>query len=244
MRIKRYETKNRSTAHEETKSGKTFGFEFECVPRDAAHEACLINRDYKFVPTFDDSLPADGVELKTPMYYGRRGLLEIFRAAAQNVRFNDRRCGQHINIGDTNFLDATAMVRIRRYAPALFGPLEDAMWKNYNETVSVYGRYFNIYCRRTDGSSRFCRNYWLNLRHNNRMEIRIAKFVSPEQYYDLVCMWADVLDCLDTHFLRHYGKSAQDNLCAAQKAGAALVHIFDRYAARACARKHALHYVA
>ena len=228
MSVKGYSTRNNKVIGKPSKSHKTYGFEFECIPRSRNHEACLINDRFNFIPTSDGSLPSNGVELKSPTINGGRSLYAMFKEAEEHVRFDDERCGQHINMGDTEYLNADSMRSIREYARFIFLPLERYMKTHTDSTIRICGRNFVHYASPSEGRN-FCHGVWVNLDHDNRIEWRLSKFVNAEQYYVLCSMWTDMLDTIINKFLkRANGDIANDGVCAI-KTGVALVEVFKRY---------------
>lgn len=222
---KSYSTKNDVCVGNKTNAGWTFGFEFECVPRSKEDEAVLVSKKWGFVPTSDGSLPPDGVELKSPTISGRSSLRRMFRAANESVDFSDSRCGQHINIGNSSWLDYTTMTAIRNRQRDIFFPLEREMSNHMDETQRICGRYFSHYCDKTYGDGSFCHGRWLNLDHDNRVEFRISKFVTPEQYFNLCNMWVEMLDMVNRKYLKG-GCTAK----AAKEAGESIVEVYRKYA--------------
>lgn len=221
---KSYSTKNDTVVGNKTNVGWTFGFEFECVPKSKEDEAVLVSKKWGFIPTSDSSLPCDGVELKSPTINGRSSLMRMFKDANNSVDFSDSRCGQHINIGNSTWLDYTTMSAIRSRSKEIFYPLEMEMSKHRSETERLCGRFFSGYCDMTRGGS-LCHGRWLNLEHDNRMEFRISKFVTPEQYFNLCNMWVDIMDMIHRKYLK-----GGCTLNAAKDAAGAIVEIYRKYA--------------
>lgn len=223
---KGYSTKNDTRVGKPTKAGWTFGFEFECIPKSKEDEAVLVSKKWGFIPTSDGSLPSGGVELKSPTINGRSSLKRMFDAANESVDFSNSCCGQHINIGNTAWMDKTTTDAIRSRATEIFYPLEKEMNLHEEQTTRLCGRFFGSYRERTTGMSSFTHGKWLNLDHNNRVEFRISKFVTPEQYFNLCNMWVDMLDMVHRNYIM-CGCSEK----AAKATGKELVKIFQRYAA-------------
>lgn len=193
FRNKGYSYKNNVAIGKIPKGKKrTFGFEFECVPKNDSCKANIIGGDMNIVPTDDSSLPSGGVEFKSPTYNSMRGLRRVFKTMSNNVDFSDDRCGQHINIGDRDYLNELTLDYLRGHT-AIFDNLKSYMLDNPEQTKHVCGRYFRRYC--SDNSS-YCHGSWLNLEKDNRMEFRISKFVTPNQYLNLTQMWSEMIDVL------------------------------------------------
>lgn len=222
--IKSYSTRNNTRVGRKTKAGWTFGFEFECVPKSKEDEAVLVSKKWGFVPTSDSSLPSGGVELKSPTINGRSSLKRMFMAANDAVDFSSDRCGQHINIGNP-WMDETTIGAIRSRGNALFYPLEKYMTDHRDDTERVCGRYFKHYCETAGSSGGYYHGVWLNLDHGDRVEFRISKFVTPDQYFNLTNMWVDMLDAVHSGYLN---RGCSDK--AARETGRELVKIFQQYA--------------
>lgn len=224
IETKGYYTKNNSVYKKHKAHNKTYGFEFECVPYSEADKASLLDGRYGFIPTHDGSLPSDGVEFKTPTYQSLNGFKAMLRTCSKYADFENIQCGQHINIGDTKYINENSMSLIRIYASQIFDSLQTYMNDNEAATVAVCGRYFTFYAGRT--GNYLGHGSWINLEHNNRIEFRISKFNTPEQYFWLTCMWTEILDCIITHFIKKYG---HNNCKLAEKTGLKIVKIFKKY---------------
>lgn len=221
---KPYETKNNTMFHKTTKSHKTYGFELECVPKSFKHKLSMINATYGLIPTSDGSLPSGGVEFKTPIYNGMRGLRTLFKSFDKYANFSSSSCGQHINIGDTEHINSNTIPYIRGYAERLFDPLYHYMHDNREDTVKIVGRYFTGYADKD--YSYTAHSSWINLDEYNRIEFRLSKFVNPNQYFELICMWTEMVDCIINNFLPIHDYVSADNTSQM------LIDIFKKYASR------------
>lgn len=219
--VESYSTENNKKAHKTKKHGKTYGFELECIPHSKEDGLFLYHHKYNLIPTSDISLDVDGVEFKTPTYYSLNGLKSMLHTFEKHVDFKNESCGQHINIGHTEKINYRTMVWIRNYADDIFKVVEDYMVNNPKSTEKICGRFFNDYCNYND-SFKF-HTTWVNLGHSNRIEFRLAKIQSPEQYIQLVNMYGEWVDAIITWFLRH------PNERNAQIAGRKLLRIFQKY---------------
>lgn len=220
--IKCYSTKNDKVMNKPTKSGKTYGFEFECVC-DKNNRNFVTAQNWGLIPTSDGSLPYGGVEFKTPTYNGLRGIRKVFNTMNSKVDFSDYRCGQHINIGDKNWLNSENMQIIRENRTAIFNKLRIYMFNHPKQTEKVVGRTFGNY-RNNDMS--MVHGSWINLEHNNRIEFRMSKFVNTEQYFGLTMMWTEMIDAVIKNVLKKSG-SERDAGCL--KASDELVEIFKKH---------------
>lgn len=220
MRTKPYSTKNNNTNHAPKKNGKTYGFELECVPNSAEDKASVISSGYGFIPTRDGSLPLNGVEFKTPTYFGLSGIKKMLKNVEKYVSFSSPRCGQHINIGDYNTIGAEEMQNIRSYGYNIFYPVQSYMEEHRSATKRICGRYFVRYA---NTNTSYVHGSWVNLSHDNRIEFRISKYRTAEQYVHLCCMWTEMLDCIEKNFLKNPCQKTAD------KTGIKMVKIFKKY---------------
>lgn len=226
--IKNYSTKNNERVHCKTKKGKTYGFELECVKKCEEDYLNMLHFKYHLIPTEDGSLPEDGVEFKTPTYNSLRGLEKQFEKFDEWVDFSDRRCGQHINIGDTEYLNKGSIYIIRRYADEIFDKLGWYMKEHEDSTNRICGRFFTDYARFPFGYSEH--SNWINLSHNERIEFRLSKFRSPRQYILLTKMWEEMTDCVINNFLKKCRTwDCEHNHTVADSTADKLVNIFKKY---------------
>lgn len=231
LRIDGYFTKNNETLYNPSSTHKTYGFEFECVPikKDGFDgHVEMMSSKYGLIPTEDGSLPIGGIEYKTPTINGLRGVRHMFNDVYGMVKFSSQKCGQHINIGDSKYIDATAMKRIRYFKDYLFDNLTDYMAEHEDDVKRVCGRNFTHYA---DNNYRYVHGSWLNLGNNNRLEFRISKFKNPKQYFELVNMWTEMLDAIINGFIIPYEEdNIHKNSINATKVCNHMIRIFKCYA--------------
>lgn len=220
---KEYETKNLYVIHKQMNHNKTYGFEFECIPKSENDKMILINSKYRIIPTSDGSIRnVGGIEFKTPTYNNLIGLKSMWRKFQKHVDFSNTCCGQHINIGDKEWINLHNILKIRKHAGVIFNPLAEYMHSHYEDTIKICGRFFTYYA---DSSYSYCRHSsWINLEHDNRIEFRLSKFVNPNQYLQLTYMWTEIIDCIIENLLKKEYWS--DDL---DKIGDKLVKIFKKY---------------
>lgn len=175
---------------------KTYGFELEGVPRSTDAYLHMLKREYGVIPTYDSSLPKSGVEFKTSIYVGLDEFEKILPKFAEWIDFSDEKCGQHINIGAT-FLTPQNIHDLDMYGHQILSKLLRYMGKHKEDTANVCGRVFTEYAKRA-GTCHSHKN-WVNV-HANRVEFRLSKFQSVEQYLDLICMWSEMLDEINRNF--------------------------------------------
>lgn len=229
-----YSTQNNIRVNKETKSGKTYGFELECVPKSKNHKAFMLQPKYNLKATSDSSLPPRGVEFKTPTYNSLRGLRKTFETFYKHVNFKNMKCGQHINIGDRVYINRYSMGWLDTYGECIFDDLYNYMYEHKEETVKLCGRFFTDYARYAPSYS--THSSWINLSHDNRIEFRLSKFVTPEQYFTLTCMWTEMLDCIINNIIKPfkcytYNVDIDDNKFQhkCNIVSKKLIKIFDKY---------------
>lgn len=231
LHIDGYFTKNNETLYNPSSTHKTYGFEFECVPikKDGFDgHVEMMSSKYGLIPTEDGSLPIGGIEYKTPTINGLRGVRHMFNDVYGMVKFSSQKCGQHINIGDSKYIDTVAMKRIRYFKDYLFDNLTDYMTEHEDDVKRVCGRKFTRYA---DNNYRYVHGSWLNLDNNNRLEFRISKFKNPKQYFELVNMWTEMLDAIINGFIIPYEEdNIHKNSINAEKVCRHMIRIFKRYA--------------
>lgn len=197
-----YYTTNNKMVNKPTKKGVTYGFELECVPKTPQHKAYIINTLTDLIATNDGSLPSDGVEFKTPIYNNLRGVKQMLKTMCEHAYFSNDKCGQHINIGNGTYINRYSMSIIRRFAPNLFDDLYNYMYEHKEETVRLCGRFFNHYATH---DYEYSDHYsWISLSNDNRIEFRISKLQTVEQYLILTKMWEDMLSCIINDLIKPY----------------------------------------
>lgn len=197
-----YYTTNNKMANKPTKKGMTYGFELECVPKTPQHKAYIVNTLTDLIATYDGSLPSNGVEFKTPIYNSLRGVKQMLETMYKHVNFSNNKCGQHINIGNNTYINSYSINIIKKFAPNLFDDLYNYMHEHIDETIKLCGRFFNHYVTRDHGYSDHYS--WISLSHNNRVEFRISKLQTVEQYLILTKMWEEMLSCIINDLIRPY----------------------------------------
>lgn len=222
-----YETKNIQIMHTSKKHNKSYGFEFECYPYNSTATANLLQRKYGFIPTYDSSLSDGGIEFKSPIYLSKNGFRKIFDFVLLNANTTNEDCGQHINIGDCR-LDCIIMKLIHFYSDMIFHPLSEYMYAHKDSTEKICGRYFNDYCdhRIINSKKRF---YFINTCHSNRLEFRLAKLITSEQYFKLVCMYTEMTDVLINYIISYYNDIIKNEIDKIKKLSFILVSIFKKY---------------
>ena len=194
--VRPYFTRNNNIIGDLKTGLNTYGFELEGVPRSFDAYLHMLKREYGVIPTYDSSLPKNGVEFKTSIYVGLDEFEKIMPKFAEYIDFSDNKCGQHINIGAT-FLNPQNIKDLDRYGHNILSKLLRYMGKHKEDTMNVCGRTFTEYAKRA--STCHSHKNWVNV-HENRVEFRLSKFRNVEQYIDLVCMWSEMLEEINRNF--------------------------------------------
>lgn len=195
-KIQSYFAKNHNIIGNLDTGLNTYGFELEGVPRSADAYLHMLKKEYAVIPTHDSSLPENGVEFKTPIYVGLDEFVKVLPKFAEYIDFSDNRCGQHINIGAT-FLTPQNIKDLDRYGHNILSKLLRYMGRHKEDTANVCGRTFTEYAKRA--STCHSHKNWVNV-HENRVEFRLSKFRSVEQYIDLAYMWSEMLEEINRNF--------------------------------------------
>ena len=232
--VKSYNTANNKAVHKKAEHGFKFGCEFECVPFSESDHLAMCSSSYNLIPTRDSSLPFGGIEYKTGTIRNASAVKSMLRSFEKHVDFSYEQCGQHINFS-SDMLEECDYNAIYAFRHELFDTLREYMKQNPDEVLRVCGRNETPYCslENTEYSSH---GTWLNLSHcyydtpieKCRLELRIAKVASPNQYVWLIFMCRDILDCIATNFIPYIGSSVEDH--KATITANKLVKVFQKYA--------------
>ena len=230
---KAYSTANTVDVHKQAKHGFRFGCELECVPYSEEDKLAMCSSDYNLIPTRDSSLPFGGVEFKTGIIKNVSGMKSMLRSFENHADFTDERCGQHINFSDM-YMTYDEYDAIRMFAGELFNDLCDYMQKNLDEVEKVCGRKPTVYCELK--YNYFGHGTWLNLTHCGneedpekcRIEWRLAKVASPNQYVWLIFMCREMLECIKNNFIAYLGTDKEEH--KTKLTAKKLVKIFQKYA--------------
>ena len=226
MEVQSYSTRNNNNKNKDTKSGLTFGFELECIPKNKEGHATMQDPKFGFIPTSDASLPTGGVEFKSPIFHSLRGVSKMFNTFEDCADFSNDRCGQHIHVGHKRY-NRDVAEDVRDYAVEIFEPLNDYMINHEDETTKLCGRYFGNYrhSMNPDCTYPLCgHDYFINLENNNTIEFRISKFVNHRQYIVLANMWGEVM----LKVMEWYD-SGECNSDTARKLGKDIKDVFVKY---------------
>lgn len=226
LSIRPYSTRNNKLVHTPKKNMKTYGFEFECIPKDNDSYVKLCDTKYNLIPTGDSSLISGGVEFKSPTYQSLNGIRTIFQLVYDNADTKHRTCGQHINIGDIRLNGHNWRNRIIKFSSDIFDDIVKYMKLNKEQVIEVCGRNFCNYA--SAGRYGYDNHFsWINISHDRRIEFRLAKMQNPTQYFYLTMMYREFLDCLLNGFILKNPSNDKQNAAICSKK---LVSIFKKYA--------------
>lgn len=212
------------------KHGEEFGVEDERSYTDT--EARLMYFEYGFIPTHDCSLRSDGegsrygwsdgntCEYVSPRMHGLNILAKwihtVDRLQNEGKIKSNESCGTHTHISIHSMKDSegnqTYMDMIRRFYNSLFVELSEDMDNNPEKTVEIFGRTFTGYAKKITVDSKQRqevhndRYYWVNCLHDNRVEFRLNKFVTGEQYMNLIKMETEMLKTIIKMFCERFNE--------------------------------------
>lgn len=221
---KDYGEKNVTMVHKPAKHGFRCGFEFEGIPKSDEDRAVLCSSHYNLLPTYDGSLPLGGVEYKTGIYCNLSATKQAMRTWMKHVDFSHPSCGQHINFSSENWNEWNYSY-IQQHAHRIFDILLLWMRNNPEDTERVCGRYFNDYCEAEENY--FSHYNWLNLSHNDRIELRIAKIKTVNQYFALVNFCKELVDLLDRNLFQYVGTGKEFRKLS--QIGTKVLKLFQKY---------------
>lgn len=127
--------------------------------------------------------------------------------------------GQHINVSYddmTNF----DFCKIKEYGERIFRPLIDHMKNNNSDTINIWGRYFTSYADITINNGHYDAFHI----KDNRIEFRLAKFQSVNQYVVLINLCLDIVKTIRNNFCYNDYDSHKADITANK-----LIKLFDKY---------------
>lgn len=203
LKVKSYFTRNNNEMNKEENDTHTIGIEFECIPNSKEDHAEILIENPCVIPTHDGSLPDNGVEYKTPIYHGIKGLDKCLESFEKHSTVDVSCCGTHINVGDKR-MSMRDMSYIHSLSPILFNSLLEVMKENPQKTERIFGRNFSSYC---EDNSYYRHGSWLNTSNSNRLEWRISRFKNKEQFMRLINIVSTINDILYNEFISKCDKS-------------------------------------
>jgi hypothetical protein len=242
------------------KNGRAYGVEDERSYTDT--EARLMYFEYGFIPTHDSSLRSEGqgqrygywdgntCEYVSPIIHGQNILAKwvhtVDRLQNEGKVKSNSSCGTHLHISINNMQDGNGrkvyMDMIRRFYNSLFVELTNDMLANSEKVVSVFGRNFNhTYAMPITNTSKQAehedRYYWVNCMHDSNIEFRLNKFITGNQYMNLIKMETEMVETIIEMFCIRFNEKGdgktreQTNFRKqiAKETGNELVRIWRKY---------------
>jgi len=199
-----YGTTNREKSHNDNKRSIQYGFEWEMDSRPAGVNVLIA---HKWMPSRDDSV---FIEWKSPLYKNTHGLMKFFRTADNiGLQVGDA-CGSHLNVSLRQWTRAE-ITAITRFYKTLFYPLAYYLKTHQSSTIRVFGRYFCYYACYPfidRGNTIDCncsdKKLFINVLHDEWLEIRLCKWTSAEQYFELVRFAGFMAEIIQKNYLNHY----------------------------------------
>lgn len=185
-----HERYNTNRKHIKTLSGFCWGAEFETNQATTEEERLYLYANYGLICTADCTVTEEFI---SPIIQGLHGGKKYLEGIYKVLDIaNGDNVGTHLNFS----LAKWSGISIAEYGDCL-DELADYMRYNltHNQLVEVFGRGFSTYAEFTDYN--YVHGKWLNLGHNGRVELRLAKFKNVQQYFYLACMckeWALIID--------------------------------------------------
>lgn len=198
---------------------RSFSIEFETDDKDDLKQYKLIKLG--FLPTHDGSI--GGIEWKSPIFYSKKSAKSAIETFEELKGIITKKCGTHIHVGTK--IKAT----IQLFREKLFMPLINHMKANSEETEQFWGRYFNGYARASlDNYDRY--SAFSTYSKYNTIEFRLPKFVSKEQFYNVLCFCLDCVDLIEKKY--EHVKCYNDDtkiIKAMEKAGEQILKMYIDY---------------
>ena len=218
-----YHTSNNEIQGKEKVNSVGLGIEHETSFSD--EYARNIMFEYGFIPTHDCSLNSEGngnrygydgntCEYVSGIMQGlniaSKWAVTVEKLIADGHMSLNNSCGTHTHISVNCMKDAngnkTYMGYIKRFYHSLFAPLANEMKNNPDETIKVFGRYFDHhYCKAiTLNSSENDRYNFINVTNDTNIEFRLNKFQNAKQYQNLIKMEVEMTKAIVTNFCEHF----------------------------------------
>ena len=170
------------------KEGKKHSFGFEVELSDRRDYALKLLK-YGFVPTEDSSV---AIEYKSPIFYNKRTLRWVYPILDNSVK-RDEMVSTHLHIG----IDHQSKKELYADWGYIWKPILDFLYSNRTETKNIFGRFFNDYAQ-ADADPRGRYSAFNIKTEYNTFEIRLARYISKNQYDRLIDWGRQVGHLFDT----------------------------------------------
>lgn len=248
--------KNRGT---QKVNGVYVGIELETSYTDDYARNMLF--EYGLIPTHDGSLQSEGAGSKYGWADGNAceyvtGILSGLNIASKMcvtietlknqgfLKINES-CGTHFHVSIDSMKNECGekvyMGYITRFYQSLFTPLCEAMQAHPHATEALFGRNFSRWAKSVNAYTVAGDRYnFINVTNNSNVEFRLNKFVSAQQYQNLMKMEVEMVQAIVTNFCQHFNDEPKDKRRyptktayrkhKAQTTAKKLVTIFKKYA--------------
>lgn len=187
----------------------TYGIELETS--DSTTKARSELAEYKFMPTHDGTVD---VEFKSPIMNNLKSMSHLVKVIDKMMESGDieigSNCGTHFHVGHSN-LNRETMGYIRRFYNSLFVPLCEEMQRHPEKTAEFFGRGFGRWCDTINMSS-YAEEHtnFINVQHNNTLEVRIAFYRNGKQYMNVAKFATKMTEAVMNNFVAHFNDSEWD----------------------------------
>lgn len=225
-----------------------FTYSWENETSHSTEKARIELMSMGFIPTSDSTVD---VEYKSPIYNGLNAPIKQCVSIEDMLHSGDIRigsnCGSHFHVGHAEHINPETMRYIRRFYNTLFVPLSQAIAADPEKARKFWGRTFtyyaspiteNTYSGNVPGYEMPHENF-INLQHEYTIEFRLAKFVTAQQYQNVMRFCKDVVSCIINNFILHfnatdYNDSKFESITAyrkhqAEKTARKIVMLYNKY---------------
>ena len=198
-----YSDENSNVLGTRTADGMSMSIELESVGYSTHARAYLVKN--KFLPTSDCTVD---IEYKSPIYFSEIPLAKIvggveYMDKNDSYKFsvNNSRCGIHTHYGFTdNHFNFNSLEYDYK---ELFYPL-DRLVSSLSETnrIAIFGRTWGQYNRPCSFGYPMEHSNWINIQHENTLEIRMPRFTDAETYMRFVKCFKKIFKKLNTFYIQ------------------------------------------
>jgi hypothetical protein len=181
---KNYSYANWQTAGRKTKK-PAFSIEFET---DKTPSGIFELVKHKYVPTKDSSI--GGYEWKSPIYHDLASFKKVLPILDKYREAVTSACGTHVHVSISTFSKLAILANWDK----VFSDIIDYIKLNKNTARKFWGRYFNDYCSAVDVGHH---SAFSPSEKYDTLEYRLPRFVTTEQYYNVVRFCRDATQAMD-----------------------------------------------
>lgn len=203
----------------------SISIELESMGRSTHARAYLVKN--KFMATSDSTVD---IEYKSPIYTSECALSKIVGGVEYmdknddyDFSVNNDNCGIHTHYGfiDNHFDFRTLSIHYRQ----LFEPLNEVISNELDgiDRENIFGRSFENYNRICNFNYPDRHENWINIQHENTLEIRMPRFNNANDYMRFVKCFKKIFKALNTHYI-----SKEHTANNAKKAGRKMAMVFKK----------------